>query len=356
MPPLIVGAGPAGCAAAITLAQGGRRALMIDRDETVRNPLCGGFLSWETTRRLAGLGIDVEALGASRITQLALIANGSQAVIPLPAPASGLSRHALDTAMRTEAVRQGTQLAIDRITRVAGATAKGGREWEGDGLFLATGKHDVRGAARPRDAADPALGIRIRLPPSAARTAMVHERIELHLFGGGYAGIILQEGNHANVCLAIKKSLFTRAGGDPADLIAMLAAGHPLFAERLGDDWRGLPIDTIGAVPYGYIARHTQEGQFRLGDQAAVIPSLAGEGIDIALASAAQAASHWLRHGRGGAAQFQRAFAVQARTPITLARLTRAIAESERGARLALPFAGNARWIVRQFMQRTRIG
>jgi hypothetical protein len=38
---------------------------------------------------------------------------------------------------------------------------------------------------------DPALGLRLRLPASAPRTALVEGQIELHLFAGGYAGIVL---------------------------------------------------------------------------------------------------------------------------------------------------------------------
>ena len=45
MPPLILGAGPAGCAAAIVLADHGLRPILLDRDAEARDQLCGGFLS-----------------------------------------------------------------------------------------------------------------------------------------------------------------------------------------------------------------------------------------------------------------------------------------------------------------------
>ncbi|MGZ3258959.1 MAG: FAD-dependent monooxygenase, partial [Croceibacterium sp.] len=56
--PLIVGAGPAGCAAAIVLARGGAHPLLVDRDAEVGDALCGGFLSWRTAEKLRGLGVD----------------------------------------------------------------------------------------------------------------------------------------------------------------------------------------------------------------------------------------------------------------------------------------------------------
>ena len=54
--PLILGAGPAGCAAAIVLAKGGAQPMLLDRDEAVGDPLCGGFLSWRTLEQLQALG------------------------------------------------------------------------------------------------------------------------------------------------------------------------------------------------------------------------------------------------------------------------------------------------------------
>jgi menaquinone-9 beta-reductase len=49
----------------------------------------------------------------------------------------------------------------------------------------------------------------------------------------------------------------------------------------------------ITSIPYGYMAGRS-DGPWRLGDQAAVIPSFAGDGISIALHSAQLAARHYL--------------------------------------------------------------
>jgi hypothetical protein len=63
------------------------------------------------------------------------------------------------------------------------------------------------------------------------------------------------EDGSANVCLALRKSLFARSGGEPARLLADLAAANPAFARRLGDDWRDHATESVGSVPYGWIAR-----------------------------------------------------------------------------------------------------
>ncbi|WP_251566979.1 NAD(P)/FAD-dependent oxidoreductase [Erythrobacter sp. 3-20A1M] len=329
--PLILGAGPAGCAAAIVLARGGAEPVLIDRDERVGDALCGGFMSWRTAESLRGLGIDLPALGAHRVGRLRLFAGERQAEARLPATAFGLSRHAFDTALRQMALASGARLKIDRARGVAPGRIEGARrEWRSDAIFLATGKHDVRGESRPRQGDDPALGLRIRLPGGKRLHDLLAGAIELHFFDGGYAGIVLQEDGSANVCLAVRKSLLAGAGGDPRTLLDRLAADYPAFAERMAGAPAGLPIDTIGSVPYGWIATETQPGLYRLGDQAAVIPSLAGEGMSIAIASGIAAGEAYLS-GRS-APQFQRGFARRSRRPVGAASLVWHLAENPTGA------------------------
>src|SRR5690606_12605363 len=94
-PPLIVGAGPAGCAAAVALAAEGVRPLLIDRDAEPRDVLCGGFLSWRTAEQLRAIGVDPRGLGARRVARLALFSQDREVAVPLPAPAFSLSRRAL---------------------------------------------------------------------------------------------------------------------------------------------------------------------------------------------------------------------------------------------------------------------
>ena len=356
MPPLILGAGPAGCAAAITLAQAGAAPVLLDRDAEARDPLCGGFLSWRTAEQLRALGVDPVDLGARRVDRVALFASRREATVPLPAPAFGLSRHALDNALRRRALSLGARLEVDTARGLEGTAVLGrNRSWSGDGLFLATGKHDVRGVPRPRQARDPALGLRLRLPPSPHRELLLSERIELHLFGGGYAGIVLHEDGSANVCLALRKSLLVRHGGEPLQLLADLAARHPAFAARLAGDWRDQPVETIGAVPYGWIARTTDPGLFRLGDQAAVIPSLAGEGIGIALASGTMAARAWLERGAEAAPAYQARLAALVQRPMRAARLARRIAESALAAPLGIELARRLPALVHALMAASRV-
>ncbi|MWV28322.1 NAD(P)/FAD-dependent oxidoreductase [Aurantiacibacter rhizosphaerae] len=352
--PLILGAGPAGCAAAIRLAQGGKDVTLLDKDETVGDPLCGGFLSWRTAEQLQRLGVDIHAAGAHRVRRLRLFDGKRRASLDLPHVAYGLSRHALDSAMRTVAMGHGVNMVFDEIRGLSEGAAHGkARDWQSSAIFHATGKHDIRGQSRPRNAKDTALGIRLRLPASPERTRLLEGAIELHLFKGGYVGIVLQEGGSANICLAMRKSALAEAGGLPEKLFATLARDNPALAARLGDDWREACPDTIGAVPYGWICDTTSPGLYRLGDQAAVIPSLAGEGISIALASGVCAAEHYCQGH--SAHDYQRNFAKKARKPVRLARLAWHLAETQMGARAAIALAGIAPSAIAVFADLARI-
>jgi len=83
-------------------------------------------------------------------------------------------------------------------------------------------------------------------------------------------------------------------GGDWPSLLEAIRSACPGLDARLAGAQasREKPLATA-AIPYGYLARPAQ-GLWRLGDQAAVIPSFAGDGMAIALHSARRAAAAFL--------------------------------------------------------------
>lgn len=323
---VVVGGGPAGAAAAIALARADCAVRVLERQSAIGDAICGGFLSWRTLRQLEAFGIEATALGGQRVTHLALFAGGRRAVSRLPHAAMGVSRHRLDTLMLERAAACGARIQLG--VKVRGIDERGRIDCggagtiEADALILATGKHELPGAKRDmpaRLADDPVLGLRVRAEPSAGFAALVGDGIELHLFDRGYAGIVTQENGGGNICMAVRKSLLSEAGGSPAALLAMLGADNPRLGERLAHVADLGAADAIAAVPYGYIAHDTVPGRFRIGDQAAVIPSLAGEGIGIALASARAAGAALLRDGPDAAERYQADFATRAALPMRIA-------------------------------------
>jgi flavin-dependent dehydrogenase len=320
--PIIIGAGPAGCAAAITLAQGGAKPLILERATETGDALCGGFLSWRTIASLERLGVHP---AGHMVDHLTVFSGARTTSAPLPDRAMGLSRRAMDTALLAAAIKAGA--GVERGVMVRHLDELKDRT---DTVFLATGKHDLKGAERPRADRDPAMGLRVRLPATAALDRLVGTAIELHMFDRGYAGIELQEDGSANICLALRKSLLTEHNRDPRQLLISLGNAHPAFGARLTGMTDATPVDAIAAVPYGWHATETASGLFRIGDQAGVIPSLAGEGNGIALASGRSAAEAFLHGGAAAAQDWQPRFGRQSQRPI--GRATAIWRTSERAA------------------------
>jgi flavin-dependent dehydrogenase len=356
---LIIGGGPAGASAAILLARAGLPHLLVERNREAGDALCGGFLSWRTLDSLRSLGIEPEMLGPARVTRVRLFAGDTVAETALPRPALAVSRHRLDSVLLAQAARAGA--AIERgvtIKAIEGKIARlqDGADLSGDGLFLASGKHDVRGLARPAEArgTDPALGLRIRLSASPTLDRLVGGAIELHLFDRGYIGVVLQEDGSANCCMAVHRSRLTEAGS-PDRLLDALARECPQLGERLAQRSGREAIDAVANVPYGWRVRGGEAGLFRLGDQAGVIPSLAGEGMGIAIASGIRAANAYAAGGVEAAIPFQARLARDLARPIGIASLIRAGAERPRLARGATRIARHMPALVDAVARLTRI-
>jgi menaquinone-9 beta-reductase len=344
--PIIIGGGPAGSSAAIMLARGGAKPLVIDRQAEIGDALCGGFMSWHTLKSLSRLGVEP---AGHPIDHVRVFAGKRCATANLPAGAIGLSRHRLDSLLRTQALQSGAGLEIASIKHID--------EVEAETRFLATGKHDLRGLARPKiDADDPTLGLRVKIGPHPRLTALVGSSIELHLFDRGYVGLLLQEDGKANLCLAARKSRLAEAGGNPASLLRQLGDAMPALGERLAFLKTQPDADAIASVPYGWRATTTEPGLFRLGDQAAVIPSLAGEGNGIAIASGIAAAQAWLKNGPAAAPAYQTDFARRTRRPVALAKWLWERGETPWSAALATRALAFAPFAARMFAQATRIG
>jgi flavin-dependent dehydrogenase len=341
------------------LGRAGVAAELIERTNRPRDLVCGGFVGWDALAVLDRLGVDAWDLGASPIERLRLVSANRRVETPLPRRAAGLSRRTLDQALIEAAARAGAVVrrgiavrAVDspRIVRL-----DSGEEVEADALFLATGKHELRGLARPREviSADPVVGFRTALPTSAALRKALAGVIELHLFEGGYAGLLLQDDGSANLCLSVARQRLNRARGVEG-LISELGAELPFLARRLDGSAAGY-WEAIAGVPYGWAARDTEPGLFKLGDQAAVIASLAGDGIAIALTSGVEAAAAFLQGGPQNAQAFQASFARQVARPLAIASALRRAAENNKMRRPLLGMLSMAPWLTQLAARLTRI-
>ena len=303
MRPVIVGGGPAGAAAAIMLGRAGAEPLVLERSHGPHDTVCGDFLSGEAGAALDRLGVDLAGLGAVPVRWVRLVHGERSATAPLPFPAWGLSRRMLDEALLRRAAACGAEVVRGETVRAVtddGAVVRaGGGRIAASSVFVATGKHDLRGCARPRVRRMVGFKMYVQLAPEQAEA--LGGGVEIVLLAGGYAGLQQVEDGRAVLCWLTR-------GGDAAACLR-----HPWIARRL----RGAVVLTerpfsVAGMPYGFVA---EPGRwFRLGDQGAVIPSFAGAGVAIALLSGVGAAG-CLLHGDDPAV-FQRLCARWARGPV----------------------------------------
>jgi menaquinone-9 beta-reductase len=303
---VVIGAGLAGSAVACRLAKAGLAPLMLERDLQPRDAVCGEFLSIEAKAELARLGVDLDRYGASRITALRVVHGAVVAEADLPFMGRGLSRKVVDELLRQEAVRAGARLVRGAPVRSvtagpAGISLEASRlgKIRARTLFLASGKHDIRGAKRLGGRArDDFIAFKTYFALALPQRAALDGVVEIMLFAGGYAGLQLVECGQANLCLLVTRSRFDRAGRNWEALLAGLCREVPSMAERL--EGASALLDrplAVYQIPYGFLYRprpSDAQGLFRLGDQVGVIPSLTGDGMAIALHSARVAASFYL--------------------------------------------------------------
>ena len=300
----MIGGGPAGAALAAELARAGRKVTVYERETEAKHKVCGEFLSVEACAYLAGLGIDLPALGAVPIETVRLWHGRRSSSAALPFRAMSLSRKVLDEALLTRAGELGAK--VRRGVRVAGLN-QGLRGWrvrldgsveESAGqVFLAVGKHDLKDWRRPPGAQSDLVGLKMHWRLTPTETAYVRGAVELFLFPGGYAGLELVEEGAANLCALVRRDRLKALSGGWDQVLAAMSAACPVLAERLAGAEPLWPRPlAVAGLPYGHI-QSGGGGPWRIGDQGAVIPSFAGDGLAIALHSARLAARTYLRGG-----------------------------------------------------------
>jgi menaquinone-9 beta-reductase len=354
---LVIGGGLAGAMTAMRLARAGREVLLLEKERAAHHKVCGEFLSPEAVAYLSEAGVNPLRLGAERARRLRL-AEGERCVeAALPFMALSLSRKVLDEALLMHAVETGCEVrrgdAVERLEKDGDlwrAELTDGEQVDARTVFLATGKHDLRGWRR--DVESDFVGFKLHWRLTGEQTAGLRDKMELFLFRGGYGGITLIENGLANLCLVVRRAVLHEAGGW-AELLETIRESNRQLRSKLEGakpEWER-PL-AIGWIPYGYSARGLP-GVWRVGDQAAVIPSFTGDGMAIALHSGALAAEMYLT---GMCAEdFQRRLGQQLQNGMRLAGVVSRAMVTPAAQRLALGLLPAVPQAMRWIAGKTRV-
>ncbi|MFM8237443.1 MAG: geranylgeranyl reductase family protein [Actinomycetota bacterium] len=353
---VIVGAGPAGCAAAIGAVRRGLRTVVLDRATFPRDKTCGDGLTTAALRILEGLGLaraDLDALGAAPVPATVITAPSGRRVV-LPMPTTGT--HALVVERRHLDAR-----LVD-AARAAGAEVREGHtvervEVHADGVT-------VDGiAARHLVAADGHWSpVRRMLEPGTSRDLGEWHAVRQYFAGTtadrlwvwfaadllpGYLWVFPLGAGRANVGYGVLRAdrAAAKRGRDLKDLWPTLLA-RPEVRAVLGPDARAAEPVRAWPIPTRYDpARLVHGPRVRfVGDAAGVVDPMTGEGIAQAMETGLLAAES-IATGADYARLVHRALGRDLR----FAALLQRVLARRWGADLAISTAGLTPWTRRNF-------
>lgn len=289
---ILIGAGPGGSGLAAALARRGWRTLLLERGELPRHRVCGEFLSPEAVGSLERLGLRLA--GAVPIRGVALSGPGGEALrFGLRAPGWGLSRLSLDHQLVAAARQSGAEVR----TGVTVVRLERGEGWrlhlrESDpvvgrlvvGAWGRAGLPGLRTAVAAAGGKEPPRFVGVKLHLSGIAPAPL---VELACFAGGYGGLAPIEEGRTNLALLLTAEGFRASAASPEMLLAALPDLAPGLAPRL---WGAQIVPESWRVIAGVATERPNrpwDGLPLVGDAATVIPPLVGEGMAMALGSAA---------------------------------------------------------------------
>ena len=358
IPFIAVGGGLAGAAFALELASHSAPALVLESTRAPHHKVCGEFLSAEAQALAAYLGLDLAAMGATSITTFRLASGPSQAEAPLPFRGAGLSRFRLDQALLDAAEAAGAEVVrgvtVGEVEHLEGRVmvTAGTRSFAGRAAALATGKHSLR--AFPRPPSD-MVGFKIQLRVTQEALRRLANVVQLAMFDGGYVGACIVEDDLVTLCWVMHRTLLQKIGAGWPAQSAYFSQSSKIVADLLHDavpEWEK-PV-AVAAIPYGYLRRDIiAPAIFPVGDQLAVIPSLTGDGMAIALYSGIAAAQAIL--AGEGAAKFQQRLVDRLRPQFRWAGIVNRLFDTRILHRPSVALAGVLPGLVTLIAQSTRL-
>ena len=365
---VVVGGGPAGAAAAITLARAGRQVVLVDKAAFPRDKICGDGLTTGALRLLEGLGLRPESVASWQPVQDAVVRSPSSRTVRFPLPRGAGTYAAI--ARRTD-----LDAAVLDLARDAGAKVLDGHGCTGAELLDDRVRLDVEGLgtvdARFAVAADGMwspmrkyLGVHqpgyrgewhafrqyfAEVSEAGARDLFVWFEADLL---PGYAWSFPLPGRRANVGFGIQRGGQVEVGDMRERWAALLDRPH--IREVLGPEARPEAPHRAWPIPARVDQIDLTAGRVLFaGDAAAATDVLTGEGIGQALITGLAAADAILAGGPDDPARVARGYERAVRRALLadhrMSQLIVRAVRHRKGVRAALRVAGATDRTRRQF-------
>lgn len=290
----VVGAGPAGCAAAITAARQGRRVLLVERGDFPRQKVCGEFVSAESLTLLSEL---LNAANrplledAVRIHCAQLFVDGRRVSTDIVPPAASIARFDLDAALWHSAKEAGVDArAKTTVSKLEGdgpfELRSSNETFEARSVINATGRWSNlnRKVGNGKHAGDGEkwIGIKAHYEEQGPQSS-----VDLYFFQGGYCGV--QPVNLSGDAGAERVNVSAMVKASIATTLPEVFACNGILRKRSAS-WRQLG-DAVTTSPLIFRRPECVVGRtLCAGDAAGFVDPFVGDGISLALRSGVLAA------------------------------------------------------------------
>jgi geranylgeranyl reductase family protein len=301
---IIVGGGPAGSSAAISLAQGGAGVLLVEEKRMPREKLCGEFITPECFPSLERLRVmnQMIAAGAQEISRVSLVVSSGKSVDTQFAgtpsdstSAMSLSRARFDQILFDRAREAGAE-CLEGVA-VKKCVSENGSPRAIEAIMLQTGKSATFNAPLVIDASGRnsrlTIGRRERvagrrgsrlyaLKAHLKNVESIDNAVELFFFPQGYGGLARVEDDLVNLCFIVDEQTLKVAGGDPSKVLEASVMNNSVARERLRAAEVVGKWHSAGPLTFGK-KRLASGGIIAIGDASGMIDPFTGTGIQIAL-------------------------------------------------------------------------
>jgi len=286
---IVIGGGPAGSVAAFVLAKAGWQVTLVEQHRFPRDKVCGECISALGVACLERLGLFHAIVRAGAVALGATILHttaGSSTRIELPRQMWGLSRNVFDTTLLNAARDAGSSILQparfegfeNSAIRIRDLESNEIRTLQADRVIIADGKPPKR---RWRDFGIKAHFEGISGPANA---------IELFGCQGLYGGLAPIEDHHWNIAFSVPTRRLKQFSGDVDAMFEKIRSDNPKLNERLTGAtritrWLSSPLPRFRARAL------LNPNIVRVGNAAAALEPIGGEGMGLAMTSAEQAAN-----------------------------------------------------------------